>query len=64
MRLAEAAGGNAPMPKTPDVSHITDMANKVGNDQLKAIFDSKDQLTKQISDWTRDRELIEQRSPR
>jgi hypothetical protein len=64
VRLAEAAGGNAPMPKTPDVSHITDMANKVGNDQLKSIFDAKDQLTKQIFDWTRDRELIEQRSPR
>ena len=63
-RLAEAAGGNAPLPKCPDTSHITDIANRVGNDQLKAIFDNKDQLTKQITDWQSDRDLIAQRSPR
>ena len=61
-RLAEAAGGDAPLPKCPDTSHITDIANRVGNDQLKAIFDSKDQLTKQITDWQSDRDLIAQRS--
>lgn len=61
-RLAEAAGGDAPLPKCPDTSHVTDIANRVGNDQLKAIFDSKDQLTKQITDWQGDRDLIAQRS--
>jgi hypothetical protein len=61
-RLAEAAGGDAPLPKCPDTSHITDIANRVGNDQLKAIFDNKDQLTKQITDWQSDRDLIAQRS--
>ncbi len=62
--LAEAAGGDAPLPKCPDTSHLTDFANRVGNDQLKAIFDSKDQLTKQITDWQSDRDLIAQRSSR
>jgi hypothetical protein len=61
-RLAEAAGGDAPLPKCPNTSHVTDIANRVGNDQLKAIFDSKDQLTKQITDWQSDRDLIAQRS--
>lgn len=63
-RLAEAAGGDAPRPKCPDTSHITDITNRVGNDQLKAIFDSKDQLTRQIADWQSDRDLIAERIPR
>ena len=62
-RLAEAAGGDSPRPKCPDTSHITDVANRVGNDQLKAIFESKEQLAKQIVDWQRDRDLIQQRFP-
>jgi hypothetical protein len=63
-RLAEVAGGDPPLPKGPDTNHITDIANRVGNDQLKAIHENKDQLTKQIADWQRDRDLIEQRLPR
>lgn len=61
--LAESAGGDAPLPKFPDISHVTDMANRVGNDQLKSIHDNKDQLGKQIADWQRDRDLIAQRLP-
>jgi hypothetical protein len=60
-KLAESAGGDAPLPKSPDTSHVTVIANRVGNDQLKAIYDNKDQLTKQIADWQRDRDLIQQR---
>ena len=51
-------------PNDPETSHLTDMANRVGNDQLKAIHDNRDQLAKQIADWQRDRDLIEQRRPR
>src|SRR5690606_5071659 len=46
-KLAESAGGDAPLSKCPDISHVNDMANRVGNDQLKAIHESKDQLAKQ-----------------
>src|SRR5262249_16599395 len=42
--LAKSAGGDAPLPKCPDTTHVTDLTNRVGNDQLKAIYDSKDQL--------------------
>lgn len=64
VRLAEAAGGDAPRPKCPDTSHITDIANRVGNDQLKAIFECKDQFTKQITEWQGNRDLMEERFPR
>lgn len=63
-RLAEAAGGDAPCPKRPDTNQLADIANRIGNDQLKAIFDCKDQLTKQITDWQSDRDLIADRYPR
>ena len=37
------------------------MTNRVGNDQLKVMHENKDQLAKQIADWQRDRDLIQQR---
>ncbi len=64
MELAKAAGGDAPLPKCPDTSHVTDLTNRVGNDQLKAIYDSKDQLARQIAEWQNRRDLIQQRLPR
>ena len=35
----------------------------VGNDQLKAIHENKDQFAKQLAAWQRDRDLIDQRLP-
>ena len=49
--LGETAGGDAPMPKRPDLSHIQDLAQRVGNDQLKAIYDQRERLTQEITDW-------------
>lgn len=62
-RLAENAGGDAPLPKCPDTTHLTDIANRVGNDQLKVIHDNKDRLTKEIADWQKHAELIAKREP-
>ncbi len=62
-RLAEKSGGDAPLPKCPDTSHLTDIANRVGNDQLKVIHDHKDRLAKEIADWKQHGELIVQREP-
>lgn len=63
-KLAESAGGDAPQPKRPDIVHLTDMANRVGNDQLKAIHEHKDQLAQKIADWQAHCGLIEQRLPK
>lgn len=62
-RLADNAGGDAPLPKHPDTRHLTDMANRVGNDQLKAIHDHKDRLTREIAEWQRHAGLIVKREP-
>ncbi len=59
--LAEQAGGDAPLPKQPNTSHLDDLSNRVGNDQLNAIYDLKDTLTHEISEWQKRKEKIEQR---
>jgi hypothetical protein len=61
--LADEAGGEAPLPKRPDTTHLDDLRNRVGNDQLKAIFDLKETLTREISEWQRRKAKIEERQP-
>ena len=63
-QLAKDASGEAPLPKCPDVKHLTDMANRVGNDQLKVIHDHKDRLTNEIAAWQKRKDLIADRQPR
>jgi hypothetical protein len=64
LKSAELAGGDAPLPKRPDTKHLQDIAQRVGNDQLKAIHECREQLAKQIDEWQNARDLIEQRQPR
>jgi hypothetical protein len=63
-KLAEAAGGDAPLPKFPDTSHLTDIGSRVGNDRLKVIHENKDRMAQEIADWQKRRDLIVQRQPR
>ncbi|HVA48082.1 MAG TPA: BREX system P-loop protein BrxC [Pirellulales bacterium] len=63
LKRAVAAGGAPPLPAKPDVAHLTDMANRVGNDRLKAIHDHQDRLTKEANDWQKRAELIREREP-
>jgi hypothetical protein len=60
---AEKAGGNAPAPKSPDTADVTDLLNRAGNDQLKAIFDQRDDLKKQAAQWKERSEMIARREP-
>ena len=62
--LAQAAGGEAPLPKRDDLSHLTDIANRVDNDQLLTIFNQKDRLNRDIAEWEGRRDRIAQRLPR
>jgi hypothetical protein len=62
--LAEEAGGDAPLPKLPATTHLSELANRVGNDQLKAIHEQKVRLEQEIADWKKQAESIAQRQPR
>jgi hypothetical protein len=61
---AEGVGGEAPLPKRPDTAHLDDIAQRVGNDQLKAIHDHLARLTKEAAEWQSRQEAIAQREPR
>ena len=50
--LGRRAGGPAPRPAIPDTTFVDELECLTGNEQLAAIFESKDQLTRQAEDWT------------
>jgi hypothetical protein len=60
-RLAKDAGGEPPLPRRPTTTHLDDIGGRVGNDQLKAIHDCKDQLAQEVADWQKKKESIGQR---
>lgn len=46
--LAGRAGGEAPKPKSPDLSLVDDIRRASGNEQLLSIYNSRDELTSSI----------------
>ncbi len=62
--LGEAAGGDPPLPRRPDLSHVQELAQRVGNDQLKGILDHRERLTREVGDWKAVAEKIALRQPR
>lgn len=60
---AAKAGGNPPAPQPPDTKHLADLLNRVGNDQLKAIYDQREDLKKQAAAWKERGEQIAKREP-
>jgi len=61
---AQQSGGDPPSPERLATTHLDDIANRVGNDQLNAILGQLDTLKKQASDWQKRAELIASRHPR
>src|SRR5205823_5520994 len=61
-KLADGAGGEPPLPKDPDRTHLDDIANRVGNDQLRAIHDNRDRLAQEVADWGTRAKLIDHQS--
>ena len=62
-RLAQGAGGDAPLPERPDTSHLRDLQSLTGNEQLVGILNRYDELQKNIEDWTKAENLAEKRRP-
>ena len=61
---AAATGGAPPLPERLSTTHLDDIANRIGNDQLKALHSQLSTLKKQASDWQKQGELITNREPR
>jgi nucleotidyltransferase/DNA polymerase involved in DNA repair len=62
-RLAEAAGGEAPLPKRPDTKHLADLRGLAGNERLAKMLELHDELKKQASAWASAAELSASRMP-
>ena len=62
-RLAQDAGGDAPLPERPDTSHLRDLQSLTGNEQLVGILNRYDELQKNIEDWTKAGDLAGKRFP-
>jgi hypothetical protein len=62
--LGDAAGGDAPLPRRPDLSHIQELTQRVGNDQLKGILDERARLDREIAEWKSLADKISLRRPR
>ena len=62
-KLAQGAGGDAPLPERPDTSHLRDLQSLAGNEQLVGILNRYDELQKNIEDWTKAADLAEKRFP-
>jgi len=61
--LANKAGGDAPKPAAPNTKILSDIRLTAGNEQLLAIYNSRDELTAAIDSWTELSEHIDKRWP-
>ncbi len=61
--LADRAGGESPKPKRPDTSSLEEIRLAVGNEQLLAFYNRREELGQAVEDWKNLSARIEQRSP-
>ena len=50
--LAEGAGGPAPLPHSPDTTHLQDLQALAGNQQFRAVAQAAAQLRQDLRTWT------------
>jgi len=62
--LTESAGGDAPLPERPNLAPLKALQSIAGNEQLTAILAASAQLEKDIANWQKRKQLIDQRLPR
>jgi hypothetical protein len=63
LTLANAAGGEEPLPVRPTTVAIEDIQKLVGNDQLVALKNQSGDFATRIGEWSKTKQLIAQRNP-
>lgn len=61
--LADKAGGEAPKPAVPETKILSDIRLTAGNEQLLAIYNTRDELSAAIDSWSELGERITKRWP-
>jgi hypothetical protein len=63
LALAEAAGGSAPRPQSPDTQDVRALQRLSGNTQLLKLHEQKDDLTAKLAMWKKNADAIAKRWP-
>jgi hypothetical protein len=61
--LADRAGGEAPKPERPDTTELDEIRLTAGNEQLLALYNSRDELVQAIDSWSELAVRIDKRWP-
>ena len=61
---AASAGGEAPRPDAPSVTHLDELGLKAGNEQIVAIYERREELADQAQTWKQTGDQIAERLPR
>jgi len=64
VQLANAAGGAAPLPPRPGTTHLEELQRLTGNEQAVAVFEQKDRLKAETTDWRSRAALLKERNRR
>jgi hypothetical protein len=64
IELAESAGGEAPRPEKPSLSTVKEIKALTGNEQLVKLYEQRDALTQNLTDWAKTAKVIQDRLPR
>jgi hypothetical protein len=62
--LAEAAGGEAPLPVRPNLTRVREIKALSGNEQLVQLYEQREALTQNLTDWARTAKNIQDRHGR
>ena len=63
LNLAARAGGDAPKPARPDTASLHEIRLTAGNEQLLALYNQRDELARNIENWTDLAQRITKRLP-
>jgi len=64
IEVAESAGGEAPRPEKPNLTTVKEIKALTGNEQLVKLYEQRDVLTQNLTDWAKTAKAIQDRLPR
>lgn len=64
IELAEAAGGEAPRPEKPNLTPLKEINALTGNEQVAKVYERREALTQNLTNWARTALAIQERIPR
>lgn len=62
--LADDTGGQPPLPLPPSTAKLAELTMLDGNEQLVALYEAREDLSRQFADWQKRKELTAKRLPR